>query len=332
MKKIMTVMWAVMLVALPLGLWGCGDDDPVDPPVDNCSVTVTSPVAGDSFRPGDEDHEIMNIRWTSEGDATLVKIELLKADVLVGVIHPSIPNSGFFRWTASNMGAANGADFAIRVSAQGEDNCLGVSGQFSMTSIIGCALDFTNEFPDTLFADDIFNLTWDSANTTGHVDIQLRKQDSSLGLIAAGIDDDGSFDWTVDSLHNGSYGYYFLRILDSDLGTCYADSVTFAMVDEDVCFVDVINPQAGAVWDEGTTQDIMISAPLEVTSVDLRLYTGTVFVSAIATDVPVANFPYSWTVNDFGNTQGTSMYRIQATNSDDQYCLGQSGAFTIVPE
>ncbi len=335
MKKILTPLWAVLLIALSMGFWGCGDDDPVDPPAENCDITVTSPVAGDNYRPGDEDHNTMNIRWTSTGDADLVKIELLKAGALVDVIHPSLPNSGFYRWTASNMGADNGSDFAIRVSANGETDCLDVSGLFTMTNTAGCTLDFTNEFPDTLFAGDVFGLTWSSANTTGNVDIQLRRQDQSLGLIATGIDDDGSYDWTVDSLHNGSDGYYFLRIIDSDLDYCYADSVTFAMVDEDICYIDISNPPAGTVWAEGSSQNIMLTGAPEISTVNLRLYTGNVFVGYInhpSTPISIDDFPYTWDVNDFDNTQGTSMYRVQAVNSDDQYCVGQTGFFTIVPQ
>ncbi len=332
MKKLITILPLFILTALFFSAGGCGSDDPVDTQAEACSVTVTSPVAGASFRPGDDIHETVHIRWSSGGDASLVKIELLKADIVLGIIHPSVNNNGYYRWTANNMGAANGADFAIRVSALSEDNCLGVSGLFTLTNTVGCDFEFTNEFPDTLFAGELFNLTWNSTNSTGHVDIQLRKQDQSLGLIAVDIEDVGSYDWTVDSLHNGSYGYYFLRVIDSDLEDCFADSVTFAMVDEDVCFIDVINPADAAVWVEGTSQDIMISAAVGVTSVDLRLYIGSVFLGAIASDVPVANFPYTWNVDDFDNTEGMTPYRIMAVNNDDNYCLGRSGDFTIVPE
>ncbi len=333
MKKIMAAMLAALLVLATLSLWGCGDDDPVDPP-DACGITVTSPAAGDTYRPGDVDHNTMNIRWNKSGDADLASIELLKSGSLVGTIHPSTPNNGFYRWTASNFGAANGSDFAIRVTANGENGCFDVSDQFTMLNTVGCSLDFTNSFPDTLFAGEVFPLTWSSTNTTGHVDIQLRRQDQNLALIANRIADDGSFNWTVDSYHNGTLDGYFLRIMDSELGVCFADSVTFTIVDEDICFIDIATPSEGTIWFEGNDQNIVLAGSPEVTHVDLRLYTGSIFVPGgyIVSDYPVDELPYTWNVRDFGNTQGTTMYRIRAINSDDEYCVGISGAFTIFSE
>lgn len=332
MKKIMAALSVTLLIILSLGLWGCGSDDPADPPTANCSISVTTPVAGDSYMPGDADHETIRIRWTHSGDGDFVKIELLKANAVVGVIHPSVSAAiGYYSWTASNLGEANGADFSIRVSTLGEEDCSDTSAMFTMTSIVGCTMDFSNDFPDSVVAGDIFHLTWDSHHTSGQVDIQLRKQDQLLAYIATRTEDDGSFDWEVDSFHNGTYDYYFLRIQDSDVDACYADSVTFKMVDDDICSIVVSGPHSGAVWDAGTEQTIMLTATAEVNTVDLRLFTGNIYVGMIGTDISMDDFPYSWTVNDFGNTQGPNSYRVVATNSDDAYCTGRSGAFTITP-
>jgi len=329
MKMTLLAVLAVLFLFIFLGLGGCGSDDPVDPEPESCSISVTSPTAGNSFIPGNEDQNTVNIRWDRSGSASFVMIELLKAGSVLGTIHPSASNSGFYRWTASTMGAANGSDFAIRVSALGESGCTSTSGLFTMNSILGCAMDFTNQFPDSLIAGEIFNLTWESSNTTGFVDIQLRKQDQILGYIASRTEDDGSFNWTVDSLHNGTYDFYYLRIQDSDVETCFADSVMFRMVDEDICYIDILEPMVHAIWDEGTVQNINISVSDEVSMVDLRLYTGNVFVGQIADNVLLDDFPYSWTVSDFDNLEGLTMYRVVAINSDDQYCEGRSGFFTI---
>jgi len=330
MSKVMVAFSAALLVAISLGLWGCGDEDPVDPPAENCSISITSPLAGTSFMPGDADHQELNIRWNKTGEADLVKIDLLKGGELVGNIHQSSPNDGFFSWTANNLGATNGSDFSVRVTAQGDDGCSDVSGLFTMTSIIDCAFDFTHEFRDSLVAGEVFNLTWDSNNTSGNVDIQLRKQDRSLGFIATGIQDTGSFAWNIDSLHNGSYHYYFLRIMDSDVENCQVDGVEFWMIDEDICYIDVSVPQADAVWTEGEVRSINITGAAEVATVDLRLYMGNIYLGSIANNVSMDDFPLSWSVMDFGNIQANTAYKIVATSIDDEYCTGESGTFTII--
>ncbi len=335
MKKTMIAISAAFLTVVSLGLGGCsGDDDPVDPPLENCAITVTSPVAGESFRPGDPDLQTINIRWEETGDADLVAIELLKDSTLVGVIHPSVPNNnGFYRWTANTLGTSNGSTFAIRVSAVGEDDCQGISGLFTLTNTTDCSLYFTNQFPDTLVAGEVFNLTWDGNNTTGNVDILLRKRGTDFeGFIAESIEDGGSFDWTVDSLHNGTFDNYFLRIRDSVMTGCYSDSVDFRLEDDDICYIDVSTPTDGQVLEEGTEYGIYLQAADEVNFVDLRLYKGNEFLGHIGSHLPVADFPYIWTVSDFDNIIENTRYRIRVTNSDDQYCEGDSSDFTIISQ
>ncbi len=338
MKKFCTDLSAklpvVLLLLLIASLVGCGgDDDPADPPVDNCSVEVSSPPAGSSFQPGNPDLQTVNIRWTDTGDPETVTIELRKAGNLVGPIAIGVANSGYHRWTASNMGAANGSDYNLRVIADGEVGCFGDSDEFTLTNTVGCSFEFTNEFdPERDYdAGDTMPLEWTSANNTGYVDIELRHLTDSLGLIAEGIDDSGSFSWTMDSLHNGSSSVYYLRIVDTVLDDCYTDSPTFSLIDTEVCFIDVVHPSSVTELDVGDTLEINLSHSPDVTTVDMRLYLGNQFLGTIATDHDVTGPNFQWTVNDFDNVGSPTMYKIRVINSEDQYCMGQSETFTINP-
>ncbi len=339
MKKQWVILLVALLVALPFFLWGCGgDDDPTDPPVESCAITVTTPAVGDAFVPGDVDNQTVRIRWDKSGNAPTVSIELLKSGALVDVIAASVNNSGFFQWIANNLGAANGSDFAIRVTALGEDDCLGISGQFSLTSISGCSIAFTNEFDGEIpyLAGNTLTLTWDSGNTLGNVSVELWRMDDNAAPVGfineAPIDDDGSYDWTIDSLNSGTYDFYYLKILANGVVDCIGQSPIFAMVDEDVCSIALMSPQPGDVWNEGQIHDIDITNSADVTEVSLRLYNGAVFLGTIHTNVLVADLPYAWTVLDFGNETGNSSYRVRAISVDDQYCVGESEAFTIISQ
>ncbi|MCP4292235.1 MAG: hypothetical protein GY780_10440 [bacterium] len=333
---------AIVLSIVTTVFWGCGsDDDPVDPPAADCAISLISPNAGESFIPGDADHQTVNIRWSEEGDSPTVNIELLKGGNLVGLISSSVVNSGgFYRWVANNMGADNGDDFSIRVTANDDNTCFGTSGEFSLTSIIGCSMSITSSFVDeheeplVFQAGEHYELTWDHANTTGSVSIELWKQDQNLGYVTeTPIANTGTFDWLIDSLHNGTYSYYVLKVRDSEVSECVAESPMFPMVDSQVCSITISNPGSDEVWIEGTSEDIDMTFSPDVSMVDLRMYVGNIYLGTIMTNVLVEDFPFTWlSVNDYGNTQGSSFYRIRAVNTEDQYCVGISEAFTIISQ
>jgi len=339
MKKQWAVVTTLLLLAAPFVMLGCGgDDDPTDPPEEACSITVTTPVAGDGFVPGDPDNQTVRIRWDKTGSASQVSIELLKAGTLVDIIASSAANSGLYVWTASNMGAPNGTDFTIQVTALNEDNCFGVSSPFSLTNIIGCDVTITNVFEQgaTLVAGNALTLTWDSASTMGNVSFELWREDNDAGAVGfineAPLDDTGSWDWTIDSLNSGTYDYYYLKIIANGVEECVGTSDTFAMVDVNICTIEMISPQPDDVWTEGQPHIIDIVASNDVTAVNFRLYKGQEFLGNITfAPVLVTDIPYVWeSVDDFGNETGNTLYRIRAVNVDDQYCVGESEPFTII--
>ncbi len=327
----------VGLALLGITLWGCGGDDGGGTPqVEDCGITVTAPALATLFQPGDDTQDVCTIRWSSTGDPAGVDITLRKADQEVGTIALAQADNGLYFWTADNMGAANGADYTIRVTASDDDTCYGDSPQFSLVNLDGCNFVFTNDMVDEYTDTEVLNLTWTSQHTSGSVDIELH----TLGLgylatIAEGTPDDGSFDWNVDSYHfSNYYEFYQLHLVDSSLESCTAVSDTFAILDSDICTIVVVEPAEGDSWSEGESRDIVLDAAIEVSAVELRLYVGSVFVGLIAQDVDITQAStYTWTVNDFDQViGGNSNYRIRAYNVDDQYCVGVSQLFTIIPE
>ena len=77
------------------------------------SITVTSPNGGESWVPGSS-HAIT---WTSSGTVgSNVKIEVLKAGVLVQTLSSSTANAGTYSWTLSS-GLATGSDYKIRITS-----------------------------------------------------------------------------------------------------------------------------------------------------------------------------------------------------------------------
>lgn len=339
MKKLLTLLLFALLTAALLAQVGCGgDDDPGTPDPEGCGINIQFPLEGDSFQTGDQ----VNIRWEEIGTADQVSIDLLKGGSVLGVIDDN-DDGGYKAWTASTMGASSGIDFAIRVTAIDEDGCGDTSGEFEILNTEGCAMSFTINFdpdedPDTPFelnAGDEFEITWVSENTSNSVDIQLLRGDlpdeEPVGFIASGIPDNGSYLWTVDTLHQGTYSFFYLRISDASVEGCRSDSEMFTIIDPDICEIFVTSPQPNQIWTEGSTQAIRFTAvDPNTTHVNINLYQGNVWVNNIGTLVPNTEMEqdHIWVVDSTGRSAGTT-FRIKVSDAHDQYCVGWSANFYI---
>lgn len=342
MKKLIAVPVILLLAVVTLAQLGCnGGDDPGTPTPEDCSIAVTTPLAESSYRTGDE----VKIRWDRTGSATMVVIDLLQGGSFVANIDTTA-NDGYKSWNATTLGAVSATDFTIRVTALGEEACGDTGSEFSILNTAGCAISFTIDFdpdenpqtPLSFDAGQAFEITWDSESTAGNVEILLQRgdqpDDEPVGYLATNTPDDGSFTWTVDSLHQGTYGYYYLRINALGVDGCGAESGTFTIVDEDVCEIWVTEPQPGAVWAPGQTRTISFTAmDPATTAVNINLYQGLQYAVTIASNVPVAASNQSqdqnWLVDLTGYTPQGSTYRIKVSDAHDPYCVGWGSSFTI---
>ncbi|PIE76139.1 hypothetical protein CSA17_03820 [bacterium DOLJORAL78_65_58] len=326
----------ILLGLAGLCVHGCSEDDGGggDPFPDPCSISVISPATGTIFQPGNDEQDDCTIRWNHTGEFSTVDITLVKGEADVGPIATDVANNGLYFWEADNLGANNGSDFRIRVCASAEPACCDESGPFTLVNTNGCYFTFTNEWQGEYDAGDTLNLTWNSENTTGTVDLELHTLATGfVGGIAAGVPNSGTYDWIVDSFHYAtSYGFYQIKLVDHEVENCYALGDTFGIFDPDICSITVLDPARNVIWHEGEQHDINLNVSDDVQAVDLRLYVGNIFVEHIALDVDVTtSTSYTWTVNDWDqNIGGNSTYRIRAYNADDRYCMGISDVFTIV--
>lgn len=335
MKKLSLSMALILATGLILVQAGCGGDDgPGNPPPESCAITVTGPAGGADYQSG----ELVRIRWDKQGTASQVLIELLKGGELVDAIG-TFANDEYQSWDASTMGAGSGDNFQIRVTAVGESGCTDTGDEFTIINTEGCG--FAIATPDTnwLDAGDSYEITWDSQNTTGFVDIELLRGDlpsnEPVGYIVSGTANDGLYEWTVDSLNEGTYAFFYLRISDSNLETCSDATGQFGIVDEDICEIWINQPQPSVVWTVGETRTITFTAPdPNSTAVNINLYEGVQFVNNIASMVPATGLEQSiqWVVDTTGSESPGTTYRIKISDGTDIYCVGWSEDFIILEE
>lgn len=328
---------AAALAALVVGLASCGGggDGGDGPGPDPCSITNVSTGAQTSWLVGVDGPA--NLRWDHTGSATAVRIDLLKAGVVVATVAASTANDGFFAWLPSTGGQPDGSDFGLRVTALGESGCAGEKTGLTLVDVSGCSLAWNFALPATVQAGQSLALAWDSASTSGAVDIELWQDDLGsepqlVGVIVEGAVDDGTYAWDpVDSFHFGTNDWFVLRLSDPAVTGCAAWSGVFRMEDDEVCSCTVTGFSAGSTIPKGTTMHLDLAQEFGSGFVDLRLMAGVLPVNGgtIATGVPV-NQVYDWVVTDFGFTDNErTRFRIKATDSADGYCVGQSDVFTI---
>lgn len=91
------------------------------------TITVTTPSTGLIYTIG----EPRVVRWTyTASTGPNVKIELLKANVLIKTISSNTPNDGAFAWNVPSV--ISGSDYQIRVTDLFDSKNVGVSGKFTI--------------------------------------------------------------------------------------------------------------------------------------------------------------------------------------------------------
>ena len=339
MRKAIPFSVLLVLLGLLVVQVGCSkDEDPVTPPP-ACSITMTTPRANDSFFTDDE----INIRWdraTSEN----VNISLFKGGNFVAIIkadHTNTGTGGFYPWLKpETFGGDSGEDYSIKVTSLKNPDCSDQTDNFEIIDVSSCFLKFPwkLDIPDQI-AGNIFEITWESAHTSGFVDLELwrdpfmeapfKVEDRALNLANT-----GSFSWTVDSYHLGTNTGFFFKITDVSAHRCFDSSVRFTIIDTDICTIGVGGISGGRVYTQGEVISILFALELSSGIVDLELYSGNDRVDNWSIvknfDTDNGTLPYNWTVSDMGHTGPSfSAFNIRVIDSNDDNCKGKSDNFEI---
>jgi hypothetical protein len=166
------------------------------------SVSVTSPNGGESWVRGSSH----TITWSSSGTVgSNVKIEVLKAGVVVQTLSASTPNDGSFSWTVST-GLATGSDYRIRITST---STYTDSSNSNFTITTGTTTPTTPSLTVTSpnggevwYKYTTHAITWSYAGSPGPtVKIVLLKGGTQISTIAGsvpvGSSGKGSYSWFV---------------------------------------------------------------------------------------------------------------------------------------
>lgn len=343
MRKAINLLTLLTLVGLLLIQIGCSSDeeDSVTPPP-ACSIVLDQFNDWEYYLTG----ETINIRWTQTTGGN-VKIELYKGVSEVGVITAQTANTGFYPWlNSTTFGAGSGEDYSIKVTNLSDSACNDQTNTFELIDVSNCYIKFPWTVKDSIpdqKAGNILDITWDSANTTGNVNLELwyepfTARGEKVGDIAENLANTGSYAWTVDTFNRGTDQGYRLKINDVDLDSCKDTSVRFNIEDEDNCVLDVEGVNGGTTYNQG--DNIPLTFTMENSSgvVKLTLFSGGNQVDALPMkgviierfDTQNGTAVFNWTVSDLNHTgPAFNRFSIRATDVDDEYCHGNSSEFGI---
>jgi peptidoglycan/xylan/chitin deacetylase (PgdA/CDA1 family) len=178
------------------------------------SITVLSPDGGQNWVQGSSH----TISWTSSGNVgSYVKLEVLKAGVVVQTLSAGTPNDGSFSWTIP-AGLSTGTDYRIRITSTTNTAIKDTSNSnFTITSSTSTP-KITVTSPnggETWKRGTTQTIKWDySGNPGSKVKIVLMKGTADIGTIntsySIGSGGKGSYSWKMST--TGSIGINCFKI------------------------------------------------------------------------------------------------------------------------
>lgn len=196
-------------------------------------ITVTSPNGGETLPLG-SNH---TITWSTEGTLPIryVRIDLLKAGVVLRNIISYTTNNGTYNWTIpSTLPASN--DYKIKISQYGSTTVFDESDANFTMGAVSQAITLTSPAGgETWPAGSVQTITWSSTGTTriAYIKLDLYKGGTFVKNILAPytyIGNTGSYRWTVPTnLPAGAGNDYAIKITNAQNPAVYNMSNNFTI-------------------------------------------------------------------------------------------------------
>jgi 5-hydroxyisourate hydrolase-like protein (transthyretin family) len=310
------------------------------------TISVTTPNGGESWQ-ADTTH---TIQWTYTGNpGSTVKIDAYRITgtalahfPIVGSTPVGSGGTGSYSWKIPADQPA-GSDYKIAVTSTTVSSCTDMSdNNFTITAgSSGPTITVTSaNGGETMQAGwtgyMMPNIQWKYTGNPGpSVRIELLKGGVFDSVIAAsvpvGSGGSGSHYWDIPVSQPAGTDYR-IRIT-STTNSAYTDTGDGNFTILAAPTLAVISPNGGESWQSGSTYTVswtyggsLFSAPFN--SIDIELLKGGTFNSVIATNVPVTNGSYSWSIPG-GQVPGSD-YRVRLTYKFySQISDSSNGNFTI---
>lgn len=174
-----------------------------------CRLTVTAPNGGETWVAETQ----QTITWDPNAACgSTVRIELLRGGISCETIDGAAPNTGTYSWIAQNCnGHADGYRIRVTDTATGATDASDADLQIPTPpcSILVTAPNGGENWTEG----SVHSITWTPAHCGETVQLELVKDGSPCGVIAASAPNTGSFSWNVESCV-GTPGAWKIRVTD----------------------------------------------------------------------------------------------------------------------
>jgi PKD repeat protein len=292
-------------------------------PVSVQDLVVTFPTIGTSRSEGDT----LTVRWSTLGTVSRVLIEfrpapaapwqLVAGDVSAGV--------GQFNWRLPDIGAQDAPTAAFRVQRTTGAPLFDESDPFTVLN-----RSYAISAPaggERIFETTTTPITWTTTGYSPLVHLEYRLSPSNSWLaIRVNQANTGSFDWVVPEVTEDKDGAQ-VRVRDAaDPAATATESAAFTIADRGLA---ISAPLAGAVWSEGSTQQIqwLLDGPIGEVAIEWRRRPSDTWTT-LATR-PATALSYDWLVAPVTANELRVQVRVRETATAADPTVTTSAEFTI---
>jgi hypothetical protein len=304
------------------------------------TLTITHPKYGSdlkarsSFTPGTTE----NITWTAGAGVSNVKIEFSSTGGggTYSTVAASVPAAGgTYAWTVPDISST---DCVFRISDADNGAPVQHSAQFIIGSGEGGTLTVTApNGGETLKQGSTYGIKWTSVDVSTKIRIRFSANNGTdWDIIGEGINNTGSWNWTVPNNVSTSYGLIRINAInvsgepfDVSDGTFSINSTGNASVG-----VNVTSPNGGESLTGGKTHTVKWQSVGTVDHVDIHYSTdGGSNYTPVATGLSDSG-SYNWTIPNTATSKGKILVRVfgedsssisDTSNSNFSVVLGNTG-------
>jgi PKD repeat protein len=286
-------------------------------------IVVTFPTTATSRSEGDT----LSVRWNALGGVSRVLIEFRPrpADPWQLVTGDVSAAAGQFNWRLPDIGILDATSAAFRVQRTSGAPLFDESDPFTVRN-----RTFVISSPaggERIFETTTFGIAWTTTGYAPLVRLEYRLSPSNSWLeIVRGLPNIGSYTWTVPEVTEDK-DQVQIRVLDhADPLSTAIPSAVFTIADRGLA---VAAPLAGAVWSEGSTQQIqwLVDGPIGDVAVEWRRRPADLWTT-IATQ-PASALSYGWLVPAVAANEIRAQVRIRETAVVADPTTTTSAEFTI---
>ncbi len=289
-------------------------------------ITVTSPVTGLTWTVG----ETYAITWVSENAGSYVDMYLYESGAFHSTLATGAYNDGSYSWTVpSDLNTLY--SYKIKIISSQDSSIYDDSEYFEIENEPSITVTSPSS-GNTLYVEDIQEITWSSENAGSYVKIELYKSGYFDSTITSSTYNDGSYSWTISSSLSTS-SYYQIKVTSTSDSSIFDESDYFSL-NELEKYISITSPYYGETFYQGDSTAITWNSDNAGSYVKIELYKNGYFYSTVDSYVYNGG-SYYWSIPsslDAGSYEIKIASLSDGSTYDSAYLTIQRTSSPVIPD